>query len=219
MASRQESLRPRPAPRLYLVTETVDDAGALARALSKAIAASDVAAVLLRLPDQDDERRTAFAQTIAGRVQDRGVALVLGGAPELVDPSGADGAHFNGSQAFAAGAKKLQPGRIAGAGGLETRHDAMLAAEAGADYVMFGEPNRSGALPPSSAVVERISWWSEVCEPPCVGYAQHTPEVAALVDAGADFIALGEHLWNDAAALASAADALRKRRSAAMEPV
>lgn len=219
MASRQESLRPRPAPRLYLVTETVDDAGALARALSRAIAANDVAAVLLRLPDQDDEQRIAFAQTIAAPVQDGGVALLLDAGPDLVARSGADGAHFDSWRAFAAGAKKLQPARIAGAGGLQTRHDAMLAAEAGADYVMFGEPTGSGALPPFSAVIERVSWWSDVCEPPCVGYARHTADVAALVDAGADFIALGEHLWNDAQALASAADALREPGSSALEPV
>ena len=47
----------------------------------------------------------------------------------------------------------------------------MLAGEAGADYVMFGEPDRRGGRPPFDAIVERVEWWAELFELPCVGYA------------------------------------------------
>jgi thiamine-phosphate pyrophosphorylase len=78
---------------------------------------------------------------------------------------------------------------------------------------MFGEPDAAGERPALQAIVERVSWWAEVFEAPCVAYAGSIDEIAALVDAGADFVALGDWLWNDpqnvAAAIASAAPHLR----------
>ena len=54
----------------------------------------------------------------------------------------------------------------------------MLAAEAGADYVMFGEPDENGHRPSFDAVIERVEWWAEVFEIPCVGFAAHPDEIA-----------------------------------------
>ena len=107
----------------------------------------------------------------------------------------------------------LKPDRIAGAGGLTTRHDAMTAAEAGADYVMFGEPDETGARPSFEAIEERIAWWAEVFEAPCVGYAASLDEIAPLVKAGADFVALGDWIWRDSATLrATIADAMSRMK-------
>ena len=121
--------------------------------------------------------------------------------------------------AFTAALEQLKPERIAGAGGLATRHDAMTAAEAGADYVMFGEPDAAGERPSFAAIEERIAWWAEVFEAPCVGYAASDDEVAPLVKAGADFVALGDWLWRDPQAIAEtivrAAAQLRLPESAA----
>jgi thiamine-phosphate pyrophosphorylase len=106
----------------------------------------------------------------------------------------------------------LQPDRIAGCGGLATRHDAMLAAEAGADYVLFGEPDAAGHRPSFEAVADRVTWWAEIFEPPCVGFAAALAEVNALATAGADFVAVGDCIFADgrgpAAALADAAQRL-----------
>jgi len=66
----------------------------------------------------------------------------------------------------------------------------MAAAEAGADYVMFGEPD-NGERPAFAAIEERVAWWAEVFEAPCVAFAAGPDEVTPLVTAGADFIALG----------------------------
>ena len=79
----------------------------------------------------------------------------------------------------------------------------MTAAELGADYVMFGEPGEAGARPAFGAIEERIAWWAEVFEAPCVGYAAEAAEVAALAAAGADFVALGDWLWHDPPAIPS----------------
>jgi thiamine-phosphate pyrophosphorylase len=218
-ASRPKHADPRPAPRLYLVTPPVADAPAFSLSLAAALAAGDVAAVLLRLAAADERTQINRAKALAPIVQDKGAALLLGGHDDLVARAGADGAHLTGIAAFTAALEQLKPEWIAGVGGLATRHDAMSAAEAGADYVMFGEPGEAGQRPSFDAIEERVAWWAEVFEAPCVGYAASDEEVAPLAQAGADFVALGDWLWRDAPAIAatvaSAAGQLRLPESAA----
>jgi thiamine-phosphate pyrophosphorylase len=202
MSSRPKPAEPRPTPRLYLVTPPVADAQAFSASLTAALSAGDVAAVLLRLAESDERTLINRAKALAPVVQDKGAALLLGGQTlerlaDLVARAGADGMHATGMTAFGDAIAQLKPERIVGAGGLTTRHDAMTAAEAGADYVMFGEPDAAGERPGFAAIEERVAWWAEVFEAPCVAYAASTAEVAPLVTAGADFIALGDWLWHD----------------------
>ena len=195
MASRPKHAEPRPAPRLYLITPPVADAAVFAPQLAAAVKAGDVAAVLLRFDEADERALINRAKQLAPVVQDAGAALLLAAHATLVARAGADGAHLTGVTAFGEALETLKPERIAGCGGLETRHDAMTAAEQGADYVMFGEPDEDGHRPALAAIEERLSWWAEVFEAPCVGYAGGPDEVAALVTAGADFVALGDWIW------------------------
>ena len=145
-------------------------------------------------------------------VQRRDIALLLDGRAEIVGRVGADGAHLTGIEAFTAALPSLKPDRIAGAGGLRSRHDAMLAGESGADYVLFGEPDRRGNRPPFGAVEDRVKWWADLVEVPCIGYAGNSDEVRLLAQAGADFVALGDWIWTHpqgaAAAVTMAASAL-----------
>ena len=203
MVSRPKQADPRPPPRLYLVTPPVEDAQAFSGILAAAMAAGDVAAVLLRFAEADERTQINRAKALAPIVQDKDAALLLGGHADLVARAGADGAHAAGIAAFNDAIAQLKPERIVGAGGLSTRHDAMIAAEAGADYVMFGEPDGAGDRPGFEAIEERVAWWAEVFEAPCVGYAASLGEVAPLVAAGADFIALGDWLWRDPQAVAA----------------
>ena len=69
---------------------------------------------------------------------------------------------------------------------------------------MFGEPGRDGVAPPLEATLERVGWWAEIFETPCVAYAARLEDVAALAAAGADFVALGDAVW---------ARPIRRRRS------
>ena len=77
---------------------------------------------------------------------------------------------------------------------------------------MFGDPDRRGQRPPFDAVEERVIWWADLLEIPCVGYADNADEVGPLQRAGADFVALGDWLWADprgaVAAVAAAAQLL-----------
>jgi thiamine-phosphate pyrophosphorylase len=198
MASRPKQAASRPTPRLYLVTPLIADASEFSPRLTAALdAGGDVAAVLLRLADADERSLINRIKALAAPVQDKGAALLLDGRVELVARSGADGAHLTGSSALTGAIEQLKPARIAGAGGLVTRHDAMLVAEQGADYVMFGEPDAAGERPTFAAIEDRVAWWADVFEIPCVGYAASLDEIAPLVAAGADFIALGDFLWRD----------------------
>jgi thiamine-phosphate pyrophosphorylase len=208
-------------PRLYLITPPVAEPAALAPQLEAALTAGDVAAVLLRLAEADERTLINRTKSLAETVQRRDVALLVDGRPGIVARAGADGAHLSGIEAFTMALALLKPDRIAGAGGLLSRHDAMLAAETGADYVMFGRPppfppphagegvKGRGASLPFDDVLERLFWWAELFEIPCVGYAASRDEIAPLAQTGADFIALGEWIWtepqNTAAIIAAAA--------------
>ncbi len=219
MASRPKQADPRPAPRLYLVTPVVADARTFSGSLAAALGAGDIAAVLLRLAEADERAQINCAKALCPLVQDKGAALLIDGHIDLVARAGADGTHSTGITLFNEAIERLKPDRMVGVGGLITRHDAMLAAEGGADYVMFGETDAAGKRPSLEAIEERVAWWAEVFELPCIAYAGSLDEVAPLAKAGADFVALGDWLWRDpdavAATIVRAAGELRLPESAA----
>ena len=205
---------PRPAPRLYLATPELDDPSQLAASLPGLLAGADVAAVLVRLRETDQKTMISRIKALAPAVQDSGAALLLDGHVELVARAGADGAHLNGIAAMEDAMPSLKPDRIAGVGGLTTRHDSMAAGEAGADYVLFGEPDALKARPSVEAIAERLQWWAELFEPPCVGSAASREEIGEFAAAGADFILVGDLIWTDSrgavAALMDAEAAIRQ---------
>jgi len=203
----------RPRPRLYLFTPQLDDTTNFANALDATLAAGDVAAVLLRLGDADERTLINRVKSIAAIVQRRDIALLLDGRPDIVGRAGADGAHLTGIEALRGALATLKPDRIAGVGGLRSRHDAMLAGEANPDYVMFGEPDRrgnQGKRPQFPTILERVEWWAQLFQLPCIGYAAAADEIRPLAKAGADFVALGEWIWQEPGgakiAVAAAAD-------------
>jgi thiamine-phosphate pyrophosphorylase len=203
---------PRPAPRLYLATPVVDDPAPLAAHLPALLAGADIAAVLLQLKSTDPRSLISRIKAFAPAVQNTGAALLIEGNAELVARGGADGAHLTGIDALQEALPTLKPDRIAGVGGLITRHDSMSAGEAGADYVLFGEPDGRGARPSAEAIAERLAWWAELFEPPCVGFAATFDEAAEFAAAGADFVLVSDLIWGDprgpAAALMDAGEAI-----------
>jgi thiamine-phosphate pyrophosphorylase len=211
---------PRPAPRLYLATSVLDNPSALAASLPGLLAGADVAAVLVRLAETDHRSMVARIKALAAAIQTGGAALLVDGHAELVARSGADGAHLTGIAALQEALPSLKPERIAGVGGLATRHDSMAAGELGADYVLFGEKDGHGQRPSSEAIAERLAWWAELFEPPCVGYAESFEEAHDFAAAGADFILVGDVIWVDprgpAAALADAREAIGSAYAAAL---
>jgi thiamine-phosphate pyrophosphorylase len=222
-----KSIPPRPAPRLYLATPPVDDPQALTASLPGLLAKADIAAVLVRLKPADQRGMISRIKALAPAIQNAGAALLVDGEVDLVARGGADGAHLTGIAALEEALPRLKPDRIAGVGGLTTRHDSMSAGELGADYVLFGEPDRDGGRPSPEAIAERLQWWAELFEPPCIGFAVSFAEVHDFVLAGADFVLVDDLIWADprgaAAALAKAEKVLRQahadsRAAAPAEP-
>ncbi len=209
---------PRPVPRLYLATPEVDDPASLVANLPALLAGADVAAVLVRLKPTDPRSMISRIKALAPAIQDRGAALLLDGHAELVARAGADGAHLTGIEALQEALPTLKPDRIAGVGGLATRHDSMTAGETGADYVLFGEPDATGKRPSSEAIAERLQWWAELFEPPCVGFAASREEAYEFAGAGADFVLVGDFIWADPrgalVALAEVEQAIRQAHAA-----
>lgn len=183
-------------PRIVLVTPPVDDAGQFAPQLTAACSAADVAAVVLRLAPADDATQIGRIQVLGAALPANGPILLLDGHANLVSRSVADGVQLPGSELVSSARRALKPERTIGAGRLPSRHEAMIAAESGADYVMFGEPDPAGKRPSLPALIERVEWWSELFVIPSIAYAAHLDEIEPLVEAGADFIALGEEaVW------------------------
>ena len=216
MATKPEAQRP--LPRLCLATPEVGDPEALLASLPRLLAEADVAAVVLRLKPVDHRTMIARIKALAPAIQNQGAALLLDGHAELVARAGADGAHLTGIEALQDALPTLKPDRIAGVGGLTTRHDSMAAGELGADYVLFGEPDARGQRPSVEAICERLQWWDELFEPPCVGFAGSHDEAGEFAAAGADFVLVGDFIWADprgaAAALKEAGRTIRQAHAA-----
>lgn len=201
-----------PLCRLYLLTPPViADLDAFARELEAALEAGDVAALQLRLKPADEAAIRAAAAKLAPIAQARGVAVILNDRPDLVAELGLDGVHVGQSDASYAEARRLVgPDRMVGVTCHDSRHLAMEAAEAGADYVAFGaffdSPTKAA---PTRAEPELLSIWQETMETPCVAIGGITAANArGLAAAGADFLCVGSGVWDHPEGPAAAVRAL-----------
>jgi thiamine-phosphate pyrophosphorylase len=191
---------PEPATRLYLITPPIEDADAFAPRLAQACAAGEVAAVLARFAPADERTLTKRVKALAPAAQEAGAALVIE-VPGEVDRAailtrgGADGVQVAGERAVRDLRDHLKGDRIVGAAGIRSKDDAMAVGEAGADYLMFGEPRPDGSVPALESVAERAAWWAEIFETPCVPYAPTLDAVGPLATTGAEFVALGDAVW------------------------
>jgi thiamine-phosphate pyrophosphorylase len=183
---------------LYLITPLlqVADSDAFVRVFSDVVEAAEVACALVRLaPATQPDAKLVVAPLLRVAIA-ANCALLIEKDGRLAARLGADGVHVNGGGAdLRAAVESLKPERIVGAGCLPTRDEAMTAGEIGADYVMFGEPSRGAPAMGPRSLAERVAWWAEIFETPCVAYADTIAAAGALADAGADFVALGEAIW------------------------
>jgi thiamine-phosphate pyrophosphorylase len=185
--------------RLYLVTPPAFDPLRFRDALTQALDAGDVACVQLRLKEaaDDDIRRACdILQPIAQR---RGVAFLLNDRPDLAAQAGCDGVHVGQEDApYEEARLLLGADRIVGVTCHDSRHLAIDAAEAGADYVAFGAFFPTTTKPSRyRASLDLLAWWSEVMTVPSVAIGGITPQnCAPLVAAGADFLAVVSAVWD-----------------------
>jgi thiamine-phosphate pyrophosphorylase len=193
--------------RLFLVTPRRIDAAYFPARLAEALAAGDVAAVLLA--------SEAEADTIAALVpviQQAGAAAIVMDDTRVAGRVNADGVHIEGGIAeLRIAVESFRPKRIVGAGRLDSRDAAMEAGEFGVDYVFFGRPHGDTHDSPHPKALELGEWWSEVMQIPAVVMAGRSlASIAEVATAGAEFVGVGEAVWSHpdgAAAAISAAGA------------
>ncbi len=201
---------------LTLITPPLStaNAGAFARTFAEVLAAASAASALVKLaPGAEGEAKAIVAPLLKAAVA-ADCALLLENDARLAARLGADGVHVAGAgEALEQALESLKPERIVGAGALRMRDEAMTAGEMGADYVMFGEPR--GAVPAMALelLVERVAWWAEIFETPCVAYAESIEAAGRLARAGADFVALDGAIWN----ASSPTEAARQARGLLLE--
>ncbi len=199
-ADRFERDEKRPPSQLYLISPPAIDAG-FAEALAGAIdAAPIVAAFQLRLKGIDEHRIAELARPLQAVCASREVAFIVNDSIGLAKRLEADGVHLGQEDGDAREAREiLGPNAQIGVTCHDSRHLAMEAGDAGADYVAFG------AFYPTSTKETKhqpepsiLGWWSTLFEIPSVAIGGITPENAApLIAAGADFLAVSGAVWND----------------------
>ncbi len=185
--------------RLYLITPPAIELASFSRALEDALQGGDVAAVQLRLKDASDADILRIGAVLKPIVQDAGAAFIVNDRPDLAAQLDADGVHVGQEDASYAQARAaLGPDKIVGVTCHDSRHLAMIAAEAGADYVAFGAFYPTATKQPKTrADPEILEIWSEIAETPCVAIGGILASNAEpLVRAGADFLAVSAGVWN-----------------------
>jgi thiamine-phosphate pyrophosphorylase len=199
-ADRFERDKRRPACQLYLISPPSIDVG-FAERLAQAFDGGEVAAFQLRLKGIDDDAIAGAAEPLQKLCAERDVAFIINDSVALAQRLGADGVHLGQGDGDAREARKLLgPSMQIGVTCHDSRHLAMEAGEAGADYVAFGAfyptTTKETMHRPEPSI---LSWWTTLFELPCVAIGGITAENAApLVAAGADFLAVSGAVWGHA---------------------
>jgi len=183
--------------RLYLISPPRIAPGDFSGVLKDALKGGDVASFQLRLKHVSDDEIRRAADMLRPIVQAAGVAFILNDRPDLAAELGCDGVHVGQEDASYAEARATLPDGIVGVTCHDSRHLAMEAGEAGADYVAFGAFFATQTKQPKSqADIELLRWWSETTIVPCVAIGGITVANApALIEAGADFLAVASGVW------------------------
>jgi len=184
--------------RLYLISPPRLSAANFLEPLKEALKGGDVASFQLRLKDVGDDEIRRATDVLRPIVQAAGAAFILNDRPDLAHELGCDGVHIGQEDTPYETARRIMgEDAIVGVTCHDSRHLAMEAAEAGADYVAFGAffPTRTKE-PKTACDIEIIRWWSEMMVVPCVAIGGITVKNAPpLVEAGADFLAVSAGVW------------------------
>jgi thiamine-phosphate pyrophosphorylase len=184
--------------RLYLVTPRQVDLAAFQPELEAALSGGDVASVLIAPEVTAEAHLQRIAEALVPTIQAAGAAALVRDDTRAMGRSKADGLHVTTGVASLAEAVEKAAGRaIVGAGELRSRHEAMEAAEAGADYVFFGLLSLAESDEVHRKTLDLGTWWAELFEPPCVLLAGNTMvSVEDCARAGADFVAVRDAIWD-----------------------
>lgn len=187
----------RPRCELYLISP-LDVSGIFPERLARALDAGSVAAFQFRVKEVDQHEAARLAEPLLAICREREVAFIVNDSIALAKRLGADGVHLGQQDGDVREAREAL-GRDAQIGVTchASRHLAIEAGEAGADYVAFGSffPSETKASE-HRPEPELLTWWQNLMEIPCVAIGGITPENGRpLVEAGADFLAVSQAVW------------------------
>lgn len=185
--------------RLYLITPSKLEPTRFAETLKRTLAAGDVASLQLRLKDVSDDEIRRAAEILMPIAQRADVAFILNDRPDLAAALRCDGVHVGqDDESYAKARAVVGSDAIVGVTCHNSRHLAIEAAEAGADYVAFGAffPTSTKEVK-AMAEIETLAWWAEMMVVPCVAIGGITVEnCKPLIAAGADFLAVSSGVWD-----------------------
>ena len=184
--------------RLYLITPPKFEPEAFAETLDDALGGGDVACLQLRMTETDGDGLAAAARALIPVCHERDIAFLIDGRADIARDVGADGVHLAKPGDMEKARRFLGADAIVGVSAGGSRHAAMLAAEAGADYVSFGAFAPSATLPEAEVISsDLLTWWNETMVLPCVAVGGiNAGNAAALAATGADFLAVCHGVWS-----------------------
>ncbi|SMX35228.1 thiamine phosphate synthase [Actibacterium lipolyticum] len=184
-------------PQIYLITPPEFELSEFPARLASVLDAHEVACVRLALASRDEDRVARAADALREVTHARDIALTIEAHVQLVERLGLDGVHLtDGSRSVRKVRKELGADAIVGAFCGASRHDGLIAGEAGADYVSFGPVGDSTLGDGTKAEPELFAWWSEVVEVPIVAEGALTIETIRTLAPVSDFFGIGEEIWN-----------------------
>lgn len=182
--------------------------------MATALDGGDVACIQLRLKDVSDDDIRRACDVLRPVAQDRDVAFIMNDRADLAAETGCDGVHVGQEDTPYDEARRIVGDEaIVGVTCKADRDLAFEAGEAGADYVAFGAffPSTTKQIT-TPADTEVLSWWQELMVVPCVAIGGITIDNCdAIIDAGADFLAVGGGVWNHADGPAAAVKAFNEK--------
>lgn len=184
-------------PGLYLITPPLTDAAPFLPKLAEALDAADIACIRLRVAGEDEDALRRAADQVREVAHQRDVAVTLTNHFRLVRQLGFDGVHLENPRLTVRDARKaLGEDAIVGAFAGASKHNGMVAAEAGADYISFG-PLVANALGDGEVAEPHLFvWWSEMIQTPVVAEGGLSIDLARALAPSVDFLALDSAVWD-----------------------
>lgn len=197
MAKKKKAPPPEPFARLCLVTPAGLDPEAFAPLLDEVLKSGDVSTLFIVSETSNAAELQRIAEALVPVAQANGVAAIVPNDTRLFGRTHADGLHVDtGLPDLKDAIEALKPDHIVGAGGVATRHDAMLAAETDCDYILFGRFDGDTADAIFDKAFDLAAWWSAMFEIPAIVMGGRSlASVEPAVDARIEFVALRSAIW------------------------
>jgi thiamine-phosphate pyrophosphorylase len=185
-------------PQIYLITPPSFELSRFPDQLGRVLDETEIACVRLDMASRDEDTLSRAGDALREVCHARDVAVVVSDHQILAERLGMDGVHLSDSAKSVRTARKaLGPDAIVGSFCGASRHDGLVAGEAGVDYVSFGPVGLSGLGDGQQAELDLFQWWSEMIEVPIVAEGGLNEELVRSFAPYTDFFGIGDEIWRE----------------------